>query len=446
VSRARAIPRASFLLLIILAAAAGAAAPSPTGAAAKGTGEWDAFVHETSKEIAAAHGLPLKAPVAWMALPQEKLLARIEQLVFVDYTRQEVLDEGRLQVRLGLFPAGTSYEGTVFALLEEQVLGLFDPRERELLVAGELAGGIELSTIRHEITHAIQDQHLGLQELLARVPMGGDRQAARSALLEGDALLLEEVMAGGAGLPDGLDADGIEALMSMAGPEGSKVAKAPPAIRKALFFPYSYGYVFARKVFAKGGYAAVNDALKKPPDSTEQVIHPDRYFAGDAPAQVSLAVPGALLDRYRVAVQDVAGELGLRVWLQEHVDRLAANLAAEGWEGDRYVFLWPRDKTLGPVNLGRGVFIQAARMESGAANGDAAELEAALEELARVRWQPALVEEKGGMRLYRSFLGEWIAIRRDGDVVLYVEGLPADAFPKPLPLLDALASSIVVVQ
>src|SRR5262249_23889515 len=93
-----------------------------------------------------------------------------------------------------------------------QVLGLLDPdvdlprANREL--AGELASGFydyrnkrivvvaseaelsprELRTAAHEYTHALQDQHFGIQRLLDDAGNNDDRRAVH-ALLEGDAIL-----------------------------------------------------------------------------------------------------------------------------------------------------------------------------------------------------------------------------------------------------------------
>jgi len=75
------------------------------------------------------------------------------------------------------------------------------------------------------------------------------------------------------------------------------------------------------------------------PESSEQVIHPDRFVGErDEPADVVFsqeAPPG-----WRDVHADALGELETRVFLEEHLgDRDVAVSAAQGWDGDRYRLL-----------------------------------------------------------------------------------------------------------
>jgi hypothetical protein len=117
----------------------------------------------------------------------------------------------------------------------------------------------------------------------------------------------------------------------------------PPVLRESLLFPYTAGLSFVQTLQA-GGWQAVNDAFAKPPASTEQVLHPEKYVAGEAPVDVTL--PADLAARmgsgWKVGLEDTLGEFQLRVWLDQATagsDAPTATQAAEGWGGDRVALL-----------------------------------------------------------------------------------------------------------
>jgi hypothetical protein len=427
---------APWLLLGAVAAVAAARA----GAADKVADE----VTKHAQKIAALHHLPLKSPVKSLVVSQEKLLDRIKQLVFIDYTPQEIIDEGRMLVRLGMFPAGLDYGKTIFQLLEEQVIGLYDTDAQELLLVDYIPDVMEDTTADHEITHAVQDQNFNLKELMKKRDGEGDLKLALSAVFEGDALITEEVVLGDS-LPEPLTAEGIETVMMGLSAKGSKVAKVPAAVRKSLFFPYTYGYIFMRKVFKKGGYDAVNAVLADPPKSTEQVLHPDAYAAGDDPVKVGFKLPSQVLASYRVATEDVMGEFSCRIWLEEFIDPLKASLACDGWEGDWFTFLWPSSASVGKEHLARGVFVMATRWDKSGKGGseDAGEFVDALREAIKKRWKHEKVKDGETLVVYRNVFDEWVIVLRDGTKTLYIEGLPVSMAKDPAAFSEAILKTVM---
>ncbi|MFH1475854.1 MAG: hypothetical protein ABIG85_08360, partial [Chloroflexota bacterium] len=79
------------------------------------------------------------------------------------------------------------------------------------------------------------------------------------------------------------------------------------------------------------------------PDSTEQVLHPEKYAAGEEPVEVPLdaaALAKAMGAGWVGTPEDTMGEFQLSVWLRENgVKALAAGDAAAGWGGDRLAYL-----------------------------------------------------------------------------------------------------------
>jgi hypothetical protein len=96
---------------------------------------------------------------------------------------------------------------------------------------------------------------------------------------------------------------------------------------------------FVQGLQSRGGWKAVDDAFAKPPASTEQVLHPEKYAAGEAPAAVSLPsdLAAKLGSGWSVPLVDTFGEFQLGVWLRNSpgIDKATADAAAAGWGGDR---------------------------------------------------------------------------------------------------------------
>ncbi|HSB60650.1 MAG TPA: hypothetical protein VLI67_02950, partial [Vicinamibacteria bacterium] len=111
-------------------------------------------------------------------------------------------------------------------------------------------------------------------------------------------------------------------------PATPDVPGAPPVVRDQLVLPYLRGLEFARALWQRGGADAIQSAWARPPESTEQVLHPDKYFAGESPrpVDVSYAPPGG-----RVLNDGVLGELFAGTLLGP-----GAEQAAEGWGGDAF--------------------------------------------------------------------------------------------------------------
>src|SRR5262249_4037409 len=118
--------------------------------------------------------------------------------------------------------------------------------------------------------------------------------------------------------------------------------RAPAYLRETSLFPYTGSLALVTALQGQGGYEGVNAAYAKPPDSTEQVLHPGKYVIREAPIAGTLP-PGltpALGSGWKGAGQDMLGELVFRLWLsQNRVLPATGTEAAAGWGGDRLVLL-----------------------------------------------------------------------------------------------------------
>jgi hypothetical protein len=344
---------AAGLLVVLLATGCGTStlstSPSPTPspsvltAGPTGTPESPADVYaRIERQVEAIRGLPAKVTVDPVILDQAALDAALRAQFDKDNPAADITAAERVDRALGLIPADASLKELELQLLSGQVIGFYDPETKKMSVksASGAIGVAEQITFAHEYDHALQDQQFDLSKLGIDDRDQGDRSLARLALVEGDATLVMTEWASTALTPAQL----LQYLaQSDITGQAATLAKLPAALRAQLLFPYTSGLAFVQGLQTKGGWGAVDQAFARPPDSTEQVLHPEKYTAREAP--VIVPVPADLATRlgagWTVEFQDTFGEFGLRSWLQSvgGLDAAAASAAADGWGGDRVVLV-----------------------------------------------------------------------------------------------------------
>ncbi|MEI8254640.1 MAG: DUF6782 family putative metallopeptidase [Deltaproteobacteria bacterium] len=301
-----------------------------------------ALVDQVSAQVSQLRGLSVDRPIARGVMNRTEILTRLHERVTHEYPPGEVTLEGEMLRRLGLIPEDLDYEQTVFSLLEEQVAGFYDPDEQRLYIAAWVPRLMQSATMAHEITHALQDQHFDLSRFTHHVRGRGDAQTAAMAVVEGDATvaMLEFALAplgqSVRSLPDP-DAMFRSELLEVAGQP--RMAAAPRALRETLIFPYRYGFGLCTRLYSQRGFTAVDELLRTPPASTEQVLHADKLAAREAPIEIPAALPGPLAADYVLVSDDVLGEFGARLFLERGSDDATAERGAAGWGGDRAVLL-----------------------------------------------------------------------------------------------------------
>lgn len=330
-----------WVVLSCLIATAASAQPKQPSDLAKLLARTD----QVAKEVSKIRGLPLKRKIPNEVVDRDQLRLRLIAMANEDKTKGETAAEGLGLARWGMIPRATNYEAMLLELLTEQIAGYYDPETKKLTIsasAGDDANGAEL-VLAHEIDHALQDQSFDLKKF-EDVPDGeDDSAAARRALVEGDGIaLMLEVMLSRNKVPvpwsNPQMTDAIEKAMAVPG-NGDSLDKAPVAIREALIFPYRAGFTFVAALRRRQPWSAVDAAFKRPPASTEQIMHPERYLANDEPIGVVIDSLSALKG-YTVAHKTVWGELGFQLFLRSHgVPASTATEAAAGWGGDRTIVL-----------------------------------------------------------------------------------------------------------
>jgi hypothetical protein len=268
-------------------------------------------------------------------IDEAQLRNELRDRAAVDQPEELLRRSTDLLVRLGLAKPGVDLAKLVEEASVGQILGFYDTdtEQMTLVQRGAGFGAVERMTLAHEFTHALQDQHFDLDSLGVDDLTNSDRAIARRTLVEGDATLLMVMWAGQHLNP--VDLLGLFA-QSLTPQASAGLDELPPLIRQQFLFPYEQGLEFVQDAYEDGGWEVVDDMYDDPPDSTEQVIHPEKYLDGEEPTQVLLPrVAAALGVGWSEALTDTMGELGTRVWLQQGSQERAATMAAAGWGGDR---------------------------------------------------------------------------------------------------------------
>jgi hypothetical protein len=203
--------------------------------------------------------------------------------------------------------------------------------------------------LAHEVTHALQDQHFSLAPLRSE----GDREKllAFKAMIEGDAevtrIAFEAIEKGrppkrAVARESVSQSLSVDALVRL-GVFSPELMKLPPQAREYSVYPYLSGRNFVATLFRAGGFPLVDRAYAKKPESTEQILHPERYLAGKTPVRFPDPSPPP---GYALKTVLTFGELGTRILLSRLGPREAAVDLADGWSGDRVgLFRGPRGES-----------------------------------------------------------------------------------------------------
>ncbi len=304
-----------------------------------------------------------EALVAQVAALRELESKRLPRLVFHDprdfsaLVRQKALasrsdddeaDEEAFHQAFGSSRAPGSPRVTPDELLAEQIVAFYDDATHTIHVRRQPGADADheqeaLWALVHEIGHALQFENLPVPDLDAID--NEDTWLAAMALLEGDAMVTMLAYAAHqrrislrralVQVKRRVDRGRFDEAVQVSG-TSPVLARAPAIVRERLVFPYSYGTAFIGALHRAGGFSLVNRAFQRPPLSTEHVLHPEKYLAGEIPVVVPPPPPPA---GYELVHSGRMGELQTRVILGRCVGEPVAWSAASGWGGDAFSLL-----------------------------------------------------------------------------------------------------------
>jgi hypothetical protein len=412
-------------------ASPGGGKPAPANAAR--TADVLATTNEILEEVSKMRGLKILNSVKSGVKSRSEIEAEIIKN-FEESVKPEELDAvNKTLIAYGLVPKDFNYRELMIRLLTEQVAGFYRPKSKELFIADWNELSEQRPVMAHELVHALQDQHFNLRRFEDWPRGDSDRESAIHALIEGDATgimynyQLKPMKSDITRLPN--IANFSELAQKQAEKEDQKVFLSTPAvIRESLIFPYVYGVGFVQELVRKSGWDGVSRAFTDLPQSTEQIIHFDKYSSREEPVKIELPnIASSLGSGWKRIDNDINGEFGYFLILSEFIDKRNARIASEGWGGDLYT-LYENSKT-GKLLL--------AHLSSWDTAKDAEEFFQAYAERTTRRYPQAKARKDSATNDFQTPDGRTFIQLRDRSVLI-IEGLPAEDNERLVKLADSL--------
>ena len=291
--------------------------------------------------VGAMRGAPRAVPVVAERLADAEFLRRLHAQDVCHDGKRGRGGVGATWTAFGLTATEGEAERSATDLLNAGVSGFYDPETKHLVVRKVAPGNREQNafTIPHEIEHAFQDARVGLRIACER---DADGRLAGRAMFEGDATVTSAAYeARHRGETDAHAIARVAKRLSTLNDEelaratgGGLPVKAAPTVRALFAWPYTQGAVLVAQLYRAGGWPLVDAALAHPPSSTEQVLHVEKYLAGEQPIEVAWPdVPAGMQGVARGRM----GEFLTSNFLAQCTKADLAKTAASGWGGDAYV-------------------------------------------------------------------------------------------------------------
>ena len=239
---------------------------------------------EVLKETSKLRELPVLRPVRSGAQSRQQIERMLVSKLNQEISPQEIHAIEQSLKKFGFVHRDFAYRPFIVSLLTEQVAGYYDPAARRFHLADWIDLDAQKPVMAHELTHALQDQHFNLRRF-ENWPRGdSDAQLAAHSLIEGDATLTMTHYL----FKHPLLAAEFMRTFNSGSVSSEKFDKAPRSLRETLLFPYLQGIEWATKVHQRGGFTALSKAYSQLPESTEQILHAEKYFNRESPRRVRL--------------------------------------------------------------------------------------------------------------------------------------------------------------
>lgn len=369
------------------------------------------------KDTSEIRELPILRPVKSGAQSRAEIQRMVIRNLDEDTSPDEMHAAEVTLKKRGLVAANFQYRAFMIKLLTEQVAGYYDPKTQQFFLADWIDLEAQKPVMAHELTHALQDQHFNLRRFQHWPKGDSDADLAAHALVEGDAVLAMTIYMA----RNPLVALSFQRVMESDTNSSEQFKQAPRFLRESLVFPYLEGSEWTTQLYKRGGWKMVSKAFTELPESTEQVLHPEKYFVREPPVRVSLPdVRGLLGTNWKRIDYDVTGEWDYYLIIDQFLNSaVESKRAAAGWGGDRYAIY--ESQTPGEVFM--------AQLTVWDTDKDALEFFDAYTKRTKLRYENAkdsdmgLEKSEGERRAWRTSEGGVVLDLR-GKRVLIVEGVP----------------------
>jgi hypothetical protein len=312
--------------------------------------------------------LPIKEPVKCRFVSREAVAKELRQKMEDDKDTKRMERSELVLKKFGFLDRDFHLRPFLLSLLTEQIAGFYDNKTKQMTLLNWVAIDEQKPVMAHELTHALQDQKVGLEKWgdqeIDSVAKNAEEDnkhiavdemdTAREAVLEGQAMVsFADHMLADAGHP-GKTLKDFPALSQQmeqsAGDMGDSpvLARAPLVLQQALLFPYTSGLGFEQAVLIKNGTkGAFADVLDAPPSSSYEILTPTVYLRHEKVPVMRLPDIHPMLKTAGYVPYDIGvmGELDVRMTAELFGGRPLAEALAPEWDGGIYYAAQRRSAT-----------------------------------------------------------------------------------------------------
>jgi hypothetical protein len=319
--------------------------------------ELERLSREIMADLERLRGEVFQRPVAVRVCSKPELIEYIKKREAKHTPPERQAADEWIAKALGVVPPDMDLRARTYALLETQVAGFYDPDTDSFSLMETLPVPLTKITLAHELDHALDDQLFDIDGTLERLGDDSDAAYAYHAVIEGagTAVMTQWMLQA----KEALD---LGSLSEKQQKELTALSGAPDWLWKPLMASYTTGAAFLARSssWASGASAPlasadVRAAFTSPPRSTEQVLHPDKYWKPEQreePRRVAVEAV-KLPSGWSVLRSDVLGELLIGIVTTPPEERDHADFSnpmallgvrftheiSTGWGGDRLVLV-----------------------------------------------------------------------------------------------------------
>jgi len=303
-----------------------------------GDGPYADLVADFVPKIEEAMGLPFKTPPVVETKSKAEVGAFVRQQLESERGQTQIAGQEAAYRILGVIPDTLKLAPLLQRLLEEQIVGYYNPATKVLYVVDGAPSALLKQTVSHELVHALQDQYVNIDSI-QKATEAADRQVAAQAVLEGQAVYMQLRIDPSAGpmlkMPGGWDQ--IRDLIRDGSTGMPVFASAPKTVREGLLFPYLGGADFVRRFILQ---RPEKELLSDLPISTRQILEDSAYFTEKARRSVPVVVTLPAPKVGTVFFSNQFGEFETRLAMAQFNNKPdEVRRAAGGLAGDQYAVI-----------------------------------------------------------------------------------------------------------
>ena len=365
-----------------------------------------------ARSLTEISGMKLYHPVPCAFISKQKINQFLKQRVHENESAEEIRAEEMVLKKFGFVPPDFNLAGGTVDLLTEQAAAFYDYNRKRLFIIETASSEPQDALLAHELAHALADQSFHLARYIRQGRKSDDGSTARLAVMEGQATwLMSEYLSRRAGqapveAPEAADP-------KSGGGQFPVFENAPLYLRQSLVFPYTQGMLFQDAVFQRDGQDAFAEVFRRAPVSTQQIIHPEKYFAKLEPADPQLPHP-RLPGGYKSLIGGSLGELEHSILIEQFARAETARELAPHWRGCTFELRENR-------KANRAVLLYAVEWDS---EENARRYFAVYRQALGKKWKSLAVTAESADSVTGTGDDGGFELRRAGAIVTSVEGLP----------------------